>query len=193
MKTSLRKGNDIVLVDDDAAFCALVCSFGKSMGLRVDWYTSLIEMGSLGCFTDYDAAILDYDLDTMTGVEIAEYFPPLMLDVPIVLVSGDHREEIGSGWPRSIKRFVRKQSGIQNILTTTVNVGRKNIISGIWESVGQRGAYGLETEVERLRKYPTQENRIYDELCNKLQVATFQNSLSDMYSSLRQMEELTIH
>jgi DNA-binding response OmpR family regulator len=115
-----QKSRRIVLIDDDPAFCSIMASFATSRGLCLDYYSNLQEMGFLGKLSSYSVAIVDFDLGTMSGIEIAEYLPIFFGDMPMVLVSGMHRDERGRLWPKSVKEFVHKDEGPDAILDAAV-------------------------------------------------------------------------
>lgn len=116
-KGFIERGRKLVLIDDDQAFCTIMQSFALSRGLALDCFTNLDEMGSIGRLSDYAAAIVDYDLGSMNGIEIAEYLPIFFGDMPMVLVSGQRRAaESHKPWPPSIRTFVHKDEGPDTIL-----------------------------------------------------------------------------
>ena len=81
-------------------------------GMEIDVYESLMDLGSVGLLGRYDAAIVDYDLGTLNGIEIAEYLSALFGDITMVLVSEHERfPDKNNAWPPSIKKFVKKSDG----------------------------------------------------------------------------------
>lgn len=112
----------MVLIDDDPAFCQIVASFAASRGLDLDYYSTLHEMGSLGKLSDYAIAIVDFDLGSMNGLEIAEYLPIFFGDMPMVLISGKHRQAEATPWPKSIRTFIHKDQGPDAILDAAANL-----------------------------------------------------------------------
>jgi DNA-binding response OmpR family regulator len=115
--TTPRAQRRLVLIDDDTTFCKIIAGFAESRGIMLDWYRSLQEMGSVGRLSDYSAAIVDFDLGPMNGVEIAEYLPAFFGKMPMLLISGKERKaEDGKKWPTSIQKFVHKDQGPDAIL-----------------------------------------------------------------------------
>jgi CheY-like chemotaxis protein len=100
-----------VLIDDDPTYRAVILRAAELEGLDLDVYESLMDLGSVGMLGRYDAAIVDYDLGNLNGVEIAEYLSALFGDIPMVLVSEKTRSPGEKGWPASIKSFVNKSQG----------------------------------------------------------------------------------
>jgi two-component system response regulator HydG len=112
----------LVLIDDDVGFCKIMSRFAQSRGIKLDCFASLLEMGSLGRLSNYAAAIVDFDLGPMNGVEIAEYLPAFFGDMPMVLISGKLRQKSGKDWPRSIRRFVHKDAGPDAVLDAALSL-----------------------------------------------------------------------
>ena len=100
-----------VLIDDDAIYRTIMSQVASKEGMELDVYESLAAMGSVGLLGTYDAAIVDYDLGTLTGVEIGEYLTSLFGNIPMILVSEKERRPGGNGWPKSIQSFVPKTEG----------------------------------------------------------------------------------
>lgn len=186
---TIEKYGDIILIDDDESFGKLVQEYGSQMGVCIDCYTSLLDLGSIGQFTNYDAAIIDYNLDCLNGIEIAEYFPPLMLDIPVVLVSGDFREDKARRWPKSIRQFVKKSDGIPQIIETAIALGRENIIAKIWDELHKNGPSGLNDKVERLQKYPSTDKSAFSEFIQAIKSGVQNNRLWETCNGLRSLEK----
>jgi DNA-binding response OmpR family regulator len=110
-----------VLIDDDPLFGNIMTRFAKARGVDVDYFESMLAFESLGRAGRYDAAIVDYDLGDMTGIDIAEQAQFVFGDVPMVLVSSQQRDRsVPKTWPKSIKGFVRKQAGFDAIYAAAV-------------------------------------------------------------------------
>ena len=106
-----------VLIDDDPLYCSIMSHVASTLGITLDYYTSLLEMGSIGRLASYQLAIVDYDLGPINGVEVAEYLPALLGSMPLVLISAkDRSAPEGTRWPDSVARFVNKGEGTEAIL-----------------------------------------------------------------------------
>jgi HPt (histidine-containing phosphotransfer) domain-containing protein/CheY-like chemotaxis protein len=121
--TLKKSQRDLVLVDDDLTFCHTMVYAAKRRGLEIDYFTNLMDMGSIACFQKYSVAIVDFQLEQMNGLEVAEYFPVFFDDMPVILIS---QNEQGDGsqrqkWPQSIKQFVHKKAGAEAILDAALN------------------------------------------------------------------------
>lgn len=112
-----------VLIDDDEIFCAMMSNYAQLRDIPLDFFLSLGEMGSIGRLSDYELAIVDFDLGPMNGLEIAEYLPALFGDMPLILISATDRAfHAGKNWPASIKAFVHKERGPSAILDAAMSV-----------------------------------------------------------------------
>ena len=110
-----------VLIDDDPLFGNILTRFANARGAEVDYFESPLELESRRAAARYDAAIVDYDLGTTTGIDIAEHLQVLFGDIPMVLVSSELRDRsVPRTWPATIKRFVSKQAGFDAILSATL-------------------------------------------------------------------------
>ena len=107
-----------VLIDDDPLFGNIMTRFAKARGVEVDYFESMLDFHAFGCASCYDAAIVDYDLGHMTGIDIAEQLDLIFGDIPMVLVSSQKRiPALGQSWPDPIKCFVAKQDGVEAIFS----------------------------------------------------------------------------
>jgi CheY-like chemotaxis protein len=107
----LKKG--LLLIDDDEAFCLLVQATARARGLPFTFCAALEELPSLGALGDYDLVIVDYNLEALTGIEIAEYVDAFFAGaLPLMMVSSENLENGSSQrWPASIRKFVNKAFG----------------------------------------------------------------------------------
>jgi len=101
----------IVLIDDDPTYRSILLRFAAMEGIDMDVYESLMDLGSDALLGRYDAAIVDYDLGALNGVEIAEYLSELFGNIPMVLISEKNRSPGSKGWPNNIKKFINKSQG----------------------------------------------------------------------------------
>lgn len=113
----MDKKKKIVLIDDDEIYTKIFHSFVSTREIDCDCYTALGDMGSIGRFRDYDAAVIDFDLGSMTGIEIAEYIPIFFGRMPVIIISGKNRRpENGVFWPSSVRKFIHKDQGFDVIV-----------------------------------------------------------------------------
>ena len=115
-KQSSAFGKRVVLIDDDPIFAKLFDTHAQRGGVQVDCFTSLDSMSPIRSLSQYHYAVVDYDLGSMTGVEVGEYLHHIFSDLPMVLISHSDREPGMKGWPSSIRGFVHKSRGVKVIL-----------------------------------------------------------------------------
>jgi len=113
----------LLLIDDDESFGHLMEVVAAQRGISLEYYPSLVELGRIGRLGDFDVAILDYYLDGMNGIEIAEYLERFFTGKPVVLVSGrSYGDALMVESPRCVKAFVHKVRGALTILDKVVEV-----------------------------------------------------------------------
>lgn len=113
---------DIVLIDDDPIFCSLMAEHARRMSVNLHFFHDLLEVQNSGNMQKYQVAILDYQLEQMNGLEVANWIPSFFNDMPIILVSyADRNEEnTNATWPGSVRCFVHKREGVKSILAHAV-------------------------------------------------------------------------
>ena len=126
----------ILLIDDDRDFGKLFLSHASYSGIDADYYDSLSATGSVGCLKNYDAIILDINLEKMTGFEIAEYVQAFFGDKPVILISSDDLD-LRVILPACIKAFIPKKNGMDDLIqeinaySFTREAGASEV--GLWE------------------------------------------------------------
>ncbi len=116
----------IVLIDDDETYNAIMKRAAVMLGLQLEAYTSLVDLGSVGMLGRYDVAIVDYQLGQITGVEIAQYLSELFRGVPMVLVSQSRAVGQMRDLPDSIAAFIHKSEGYGNVLEQAARIARRH-------------------------------------------------------------------
>lgn len=106
----------MVLIDDDPSYTAILKRSAALEGIELDVFHSLSELGFVSLLRNYDVAIVDYDLGTLNGVEIAEYMSSLLDDMPMVLISASDRSEEVAHSPHCVRAFLNKDVGFNAIL-----------------------------------------------------------------------------
>ena len=109
---------DIVLIDDDPIFCSLMAEHARRMSVNLHFFHDLLEVQNSGNMQKYQVAILDYQLEQMNGLEVANWIPSFFNDMPIILVSYEDRNEENTNatWPGSVRCFVHKREGVKSII-----------------------------------------------------------------------------
>lgn len=110
-----KKG--ILVIDDDPCFRDLIRTVGQALRLPVTTVASLEEMSSFAALKDYDIAVIDFNLESFCGIEIAEYVEVFFKDLPVLIISGENLDPTPmTRWPACIKKFVHKSFGPYAIL-----------------------------------------------------------------------------
>lgn len=113
------KAFKFVLIDRDLDFGESFLLDATEQGYYVDCYRSMLEVGYLGRFLQYDAVIVNDELGEMSGLELGEYCDKLLGNLPVILLS-EHAPAVASGrdksWPRSIFKRISKKLGAAAIL-----------------------------------------------------------------------------
>lgn len=78
----------VLYVDDNPKSSRLLASVLEECGFRVITQSDPIEALALCRRTDFDLALLDYEMPGMTGSQLAREIKFLMPDMPVILISG---------------------------------------------------------------------------------------------------------
>ena len=113
----------IVLVDDDDSFGLIMTRVAEIKNVQLDYFPSVSEMGYISALNSYDVAIVDYYLNGMNGLEVAEYVPHFFENLQMVLISGRPMDSIkAAGVPECIKEILSKSSGYEAILNAALTL-----------------------------------------------------------------------
>jgi len=91
MKNNTQKSPSYLLIDDDTNFGKIVQKYAKTVGVNVTCVKSIKNLKNLDSIRAFDAVLLDYDLEDMTGFEVAEYLDVHLKNKPVVMVSSTNR------------------------------------------------------------------------------------------------------
>jgi DNA-binding NtrC family response regulator len=114
----------LVVIDDDTDFLGLIKACAESMGITAVCFSSLEQLPTLRNLATFDVALIDYYLEDVLGLEIAEYLDIFAPDLPVLLVSGSDVAPSPSliPHPRCVKKFVIKGIGPYAILNRVLGV-----------------------------------------------------------------------
>lgn len=121
----------IVLIDDDPVYGAVIGRWAQLEGLKLDVFHSLDDLGFVGLLSQYDVAIVDYDLGDINGKDVADYMTTLFGNKPMIMISGMDRSKEMMNCPSCVKAFMNKSAGYEEILNTALNIRRKAWIDGL--------------------------------------------------------------
>lgn len=82
-----------VLLGGDGQTAAMYKAAAALDGHRLDYFSSMHELGYLGCFREYDAAIVHNHMQPLSGLELAEYLEKLFQSLPMLLLMQKHEVE----------------------------------------------------------------------------------------------------
>jgi CheY-like chemotaxis protein len=78
----------VLYLDDNPKSSRLLASVLEECGFRVVPRTDPLEALALCRRTSFDLALLDYEMPSMTGAQLAREIKHLMPELPVVLISG---------------------------------------------------------------------------------------------------------
>ena len=103
-----KKRTKLLLIDDDKDFGALMLAIAEAYAIRIKFVTSLNEVNAVE-LADYDVIIVDYQLEDITGPELATMLQQTIPEVPLMLISGKKAPDLNQeSYPSNIKKFVSK-------------------------------------------------------------------------------------
>ena len=112
-----RRQPRILLIDDDPVFGKIMQRVAECAKVRLTFVATAEQLGSVDP-SSFDVGILDYDLGSVTGVDVVRDFDRHK-QLPIVLVSQAVRSP-ESDWPGSIRQFICKDKGPHKIIVAAV-------------------------------------------------------------------------
>lgn len=115
----------IVLIDDDPVYGAVIGRWAQIEGVELDVFHSLDDLGFVGLLSQYDVAIVDYDLGQINGKDVADYMTTLFGNKPMIMISGVDRSQELLDCPSCVKAFMKKSAGYEKILNTALDIRRK--------------------------------------------------------------------
>ncbi len=105
---------EILLVDDDRSFGAILKRSATRNGLNM---TICHDLDSLGAqmHNSFDVAVVDYDLGSVTGIEICDYLETRTWSTPFVLISQSELPRDAAHNP-AMWNFIHKERGFDAII-----------------------------------------------------------------------------
>lgn len=115
----------VFLVDDDPLFAEIMKHSAFELKVEILATTNISNIGPLVNW-DFDVAIVDYDLGSITGVDLSTYISYFIGDFPIVLISHSDREhQLENMCHNHDKAFIHKSLGPLKIIETALNVQKE--------------------------------------------------------------------
>lgn len=111
----------ILVLDDDPILRKALGQLGKKHNLHMTLCSSVQELQQLGATEPFDVAVIDYYLEGYLGTDVAA----VLGSTPVVMISAKAKRciEESEEWPLSIRKFVDKEDGLEEILQTALTVG----------------------------------------------------------------------
>jgi DNA-binding NtrC family response regulator len=108
----------MILIDDDPTYCAVMRKVAAKNNISLDIFQSIMEVSAAAneVRDHYQAAIIDFDLGQVNGIEITGYLGALLGEVPMILVSASDRQADVEKAKIRIRAFMNKSSGFESIL-----------------------------------------------------------------------------
>ncbi|MFK7872683.1 MAG: response regulator [Oligoflexales bacterium] len=109
----LKEAPHVLLVDDDPVYGRIMQRVASQNSVFLTYISTVEEFPK---DQDFDVAVIDYDLGSVTGFEMAHYLESLSnIDIPVILVSQSEQKETKQ-WPTMIREFVHKDLGPYAVL-----------------------------------------------------------------------------
>ena len=112
----------LLLIDDDGDFRSFMEAIISSTLIRIKACGSLKDLPSVQEIKRFDAIIMDYYLEKLSGVQLAQYIRTISPHTPIILTSASALCQDNEEWPDSIKSFISKDRGPYEIIRETLSV-----------------------------------------------------------------------
>ena len=126
-ETSSKKDLRLVLVDDDPVYTTIINRAGEQLGISIDTFHSLEDLGSVGALNYYDGAILDINLgpNSVSGLEIVDYMEALQFNIPVIVVSSTELPINQQFLPSCVHKVMNKSAGYENVVSEIVECSSK--------------------------------------------------------------------
>jgi CheY-like chemotaxis protein len=109
--SEIEEATRILLVDDDPTFGVVMSRAAEQLRAHITYCKSLEEVKRVAGW-NFDVAIVDYDLGSSTGVEVARFLQSHPKKIPVIIVSQSQRVDTPiSDWPEVVKGFMQKGLG----------------------------------------------------------------------------------
>src|SRR5690606_23672942 len=79
---------NVLLVEDDTTFSAIIENFLKKNGYQVDPYFSISSSINALKKNTYDLVLLDYRLGDGNGLEVLDFIQGLAIVIPVIIMTG---------------------------------------------------------------------------------------------------------
>jgi CheY-like chemotaxis protein len=113
----MKTRGKVLVIDDDKLFGKLVSTYGIQIGHKIDAVQSINEVQNLQNLASYELLLVDYDLEDMTGIEIAEFLKEKIPHTPVVMISATNRPwQEDMGHLENVIGFASKWGGHESVI-----------------------------------------------------------------------------
>jgi CheY-like chemotaxis protein len=123
VKVNKRAAPHLVVVDDDPLFVRVIARVAEALGIRVTTISSPAEAYRSLPNLQYDAALFDYDLGRVNGVQLSRFMNNSKPKTPVILVS-NYAGLVSEDCPKSVVARLGKGVGADSIMKTVLSAMR---------------------------------------------------------------------
>jgi CheY-like chemotaxis protein len=91
LEDNLASREKVLLIDDDRVFGSIIKNTATQYGMDLDTLIDAPGRWRLGSLEIYDLLLVDYDLESTTGIAFAEVLHKKLPYIPIILISSSDR------------------------------------------------------------------------------------------------------
>ncbi|EJJ28829.1 response regulator [Rhizobium sp. CF142] len=114
----------IGIVDDDVEFLAALGSLVRSLGCKVESFSSAELLIDRANFLDFACVISDINMPKVDGVELIDILRRKAEDVPIILMTGRGAPELEEkAYSCGARGFVTKPFGFEELASSLKEIG----------------------------------------------------------------------
>ena len=109
--------NQILVLADDLELGGNLLAAADKFDCRLDFRHSLMELGSFAALGLYEVVVVDYDLKSMRGDEVAQYIEAFFKHIPVILLALDPNSVLPHNqFPKCVRAILTKNSSALRIL-----------------------------------------------------------------------------
>ncbi len=113
----------LLLVDDDPAFGRIMIKFSERADLQLTYCPAAQDLARI-YFNNIDIAIVDYDLQNISGIQLTQSLLVHGKSLPVILISA-YKQPVVPLWANNVIRFVHKSAGPIGILSGALDAYRQ--------------------------------------------------------------------
>lgn len=118
LKANSHSVPKLLLVDDDLIFGKVMQKIAGQAGIQLTYFSSVKGLEKLSSL-NIDIGLVDYDLGSITGLQLARFLENYLSQLPVILIS-QYKHINLAHWPKSVIGFVPKSNGSYGILSAAI-------------------------------------------------------------------------